>query len=139
MATIQKSLRIPHEIAKAIEEMAEASSQAFSTVASELLAEGLKIRRCPGILFTDGPSGRRARIAGTGLDVWELIATHHSLGGDLDRLRQAYHWLSDPQLRAARGYYAAYPDEIERQIARNDVWTKERLVERYPSLATHRP
>jgi uncharacterized protein (DUF433 family) len=135
MATVQKSLRIRQEIAKAVEEAAEVAGKDFSALANELLAEAIKMRRCPGILFADGPSGRRARIAGTGLDVWEVIATYLSLDRNLDRLRQAYHWLSEPQLRAAVGYFTAYPEEIEQQIARNEAWTKERLGERYPSLA----
>ena len=138
MATVQKSLRIPDNIARAISETAEASGRDFSTVANELIAEAVKMRRCPGILFADGPSGRRARIAGTGLDVWEVVATHKSLERDVERLTRAYHWLSEPQLRAALGYYAAYSEEIDRQVARNDVWTKERLAERYPSLAAER-
>lgn len=139
MGTVQKSLRIPDEIAKAIEEAAEASGRDFSAVANELLAEAVKMRRCPGIIFTHGPSSRRARIAGTGLDVWEVIATYKSLDRNLERLRYAYHWLSEPQLRAALGYYATYPEEIERQIARNEAWTKEGLAERYPSLAADWP
>ncbi|MBI3302175.1 MAG: DUF433 domain-containing protein [Deltaproteobacteria bacterium] len=139
MATLQKSLRIPEEIAKAIQEAADASSRDFSALANELLAEAVKLRRCPGILFADGPSGRRACIAGTGLDVWEVIATYKSLDRDLTRLRRAYHWLTEPQLRAALGYYTAYPDEIERQIARNEAWTKERLAQQHPTLSPGRP
>lgn len=138
MSTVQKSLRIPDEIAKAIEEAAETSGRDFSTVANELIAEAVKMRRCPGILFADGPSGRRARISGTGLDVWEVIATYQGVERDVERLHRAYHWLSEPQLRAALGYYAAYPEEIDRQVARNAVWTKDRLAERYPSLAAER-
>lgn len=138
MPTVQKSLRIPDEIAKAIEEAAETSGRDFSTVANELIAEAVKMRRCPGILLADGPSGRRARIAGTGIDVWEVIATYKGIERDVERLHRAYHWLSEPQLRAALGYYAAYPEEIDRQVARNEAWTKDRLAERYPSLAAER-
>jgi uncharacterized protein (DUF433 family) len=104
----------------------------------ELLAEAIKMRRCPGIVFADGPAGRRARIAGTGLDVWEVIATYQSVGREIARVRQAYHWLSDPQLRAALGYYAAYPDEIDRRIALNERWTEERLLAQHPSLVVRR-
>lgn len=135
MNTVQKSLRVPHEIAKAIEEMAEIAGQDFSAVAVELLAEGSKMRRCPGVLFADGPSGRRARIAGTGLDVWEIIATYQALDRDPARLRQAYPWLSEAQLRAALGYYTAYPEEIDRRIAWNERWTPERFRAQHPSLA----
>ena len=137
MKTVQKSLRLPKEIAKAIEELTEVSGQDFSAVAIELLTEAIKMRRCPGIVFADGPTGRRARIAGTGLDVWEVIATYQSVDREIPRLRQAYHWLSDPQLRAALGYYAAYPQEIERRIALNERWTKERLLAQHPSLIVY--
>ena len=139
MAKIQKSLRIPTEIAKAIEELSEASGQEFSTMTVELLTEATKMRRCPGIVFVDGPSGRRARLAATGLDVWEVIATDRSVDGDPARLRQAYHWLSETQLRAALGYYSAYRDEIDRRIALDARWSHERLQAQHPSLAVTRP
>ncbi len=138
MRSVQKSLRIPHDIANTIKDMADAVDRDFSTVVNELLTEAVKIRRCPGILFADGPSGRRAILAGTGLNVWEVIATYKSLDRDVAHLRDAYHWLSEAQLRAALGYYAAYPDEIERQIARNDAWTKEGLARKHPSLIPDR-
>ncbi len=138
MKTVRKSLRLPKEIAKAIEELAEVSAQDFSAAAIELLTEALKMRRCPGIVFADGPTGRRARIAGTGLDVWEVIATYRSVGRKVARLRQSYPWLSEPQLRAALSYYAAYPKEIERRIALNERWTEERLRAQHPSLVVYR-
>jgi uncharacterized protein (DUF433 family) len=134
MTTVQKSLRIPNEVARVIEDLAEASGRDFSSMANELIAEAVKMRRCPGIIFADGPSGRRARVAGTGLDVWEVIATYKSVDRDPERLRQAYHWLSDGHLRAALGYYAAYPEGIERQIARNEAWSPDELAGRHPSL-----
>jgi uncharacterized protein (DUF433 family) len=138
MTAIQKSLRIPGEVTREIEHLAEASGRDFSSVANELLAESVKMRRCPGVTFADGPSGRRARIAGTGLDVWEIIAAYQSLDREFERLRQAYHWLSDSHLRAALGYYAAYPEEIDRQIARNEAWTPDHLAKLHPSLVTER-
>ena len=134
MGSIQKSLRIPDEVAKVIQEKAESSGRDFFAVANELLTEAVKLSRCPGIIFADGPSGRRARIAGTGLDVQEVIATYKSLDHDDARLRAAYHWLSEPQLRSALAYFRLYPDEIERQILRNEAWTKEELTDRHPSL-----
>ena len=134
MGTAQKSLRIPNEVVKVIEDLAEISNQDFTTVAVELLTEATKMRRCPGIVFADGPSGRRARVAGTGLDVWEVVATYRSLERDSTRLHQAYPWLSEAQLRAALGYYAAYPDEIDRRITLNERWTEEHLRAQHPSL-----
>src|SRR5215471_21043321 len=88
MGTVTKSLRIPKETLEEIERAAHGRD--FSATANELLSEALKMRRCPGILFADGATGRRARIAGTGLDVWEVIATYRSLGNKLKRLGAAY-------------------------------------------------
>ena len=135
---MQKSLRIPDDIVRAIEDLAEISGQDFSAVANELLAEATKMRRCPGIIFADGPTGRRARVASTGLEVWEVIATYQSVERDGVRLQQAYSRLSEGQLRAALGYYAAYPEEIDRHRAANERWTKERLFAQHPSLAVNR-
>ncbi len=139
MGSVQKSLRIPEEIATAIGEAAEAAGRDFSAVANEFLAESVKMRRCPGIVFGDGPTGRRARVAGTGLDVWEIIATFQSLDRDRGRLQSAYHWLSEPQLRAALGYFAAYPGEIEQQITRNAAWTRDRVAHQHPTLVSGDP
>jgi hypothetical protein len=36
----------------------------------------------PLIRFADGPAGRRARLLGTGKDVWEVIAVVRDNGGD---------------------------------------------------------
>jgi uncharacterized protein (DUF433 family) len=46
------------------------------------------MRTVPGILFADGPTGRRAVVAGTRLDVWEVIAAWQEGGQDLEDLRQ---------------------------------------------------
>ena len=135
MATIQKSLRMPKEMAKPIEEMAKASGRDFSSMVNELVGEAVKMRRFPGIIFVDGPSGRRAHLAGTGLEIWEIIATYNSLNHDDARLTKAYHWLQSTLIRSALGYYTAYPKEIDEQISFNEQWTKEHLATQYPSLA----
>ena len=80
----------------------------------------------------------RARIAGAGIEVWEVIANYKGLGDDLQRLNSAYHWLSRLQLRAALAYYSTYPTEIDNLIAQNENWTKESVQKRYPFLAGNR-
>ena len=136
MAVIQKSLRIPAEILKGIEQIAEDAQKYFSSVANELLEQAVKVHRCPGIIFTEGVRGRRARVAGTGIEVWEIIATYHGVGNDPGRRRRAYHWMTDQHLKSTLGYYRAYPDEIDRLIAGNASWTTERIHKRHPFLPT---
>ena len=132
--TVQKSLRIPREIFDDIEKIASESGREFSAIAKDLLAEAVKMRRCPGIVFVNGVRGRKAKIAGTGLDVWEIIATYISVNNKFPRLRKAYHWLSDQQLQAAIGYYTAYRDEIDRLIEQNESWSSKTVVDHYPFL-----
>jgi uncharacterized protein (DUF433 family) len=132
---VQKSLRIPVETARDIEALGAESGAEFSAIANQLLEEAVRMRRCPGIVFTAGPSGRRATVAGTGIDAWEIAATHKSLGGDEARLRAAYHWLTDAQLRSALTYRRLYPEEIDARITRERALTADALATRHPSLA----
>ncbi len=134
MAGVQKSLRLPAETMKEIEQMAKEKGQDFSNVTKDLLQEAIKMRRCPGIIFAEGTSGRRARVAGTGIEVWEVIAAYKSVKEDFKRLKKAYHWLSEEQLKAALGYYSIYAKEIDRLIEQNEQWNEERLRERYPLM-----
>lgn len=74
-----------------------------------------------GIVFRDGPTGRRAALAG-GPDVWELIATLKSgkaRGEEAITATAELLNLTDSQLRTAVRYYGAFPAEIDRRIALN--------------------
>ena len=134
MRAIQKSLRIPYETMTEIEKIIQESGRDFSTIANNLLSEAIKMRRCPGIIFADGVTGRRARVAGTGLEVWEIIATFQSVDHNFQRLKASYHWLKEQQLKAAIGYYISYREEIDLQIDRNKSWNKKTLIANYPYL-----
>jgi hypothetical protein len=73
----------------------------------------------PGIVFRDGPAGRRAALA-AGPDVWEVIKAVKSLGGGDEGTARAAEWLSlsPGQIRSAVQYYADYRDEIDEWIRR---------------------
>ena len=135
MGAVQKSLRIPRGTFEEIERIARETGRDFSSIAKDLLVEAIKMRRCPGIVFADGVSGRRARIAGTGLEVWEVISTYRSVNQDFSRLRKAYHWLTEQQLRAVVGYYTAYREEIDALIKLNESWSRESVTKRFPFLS----
>lgn len=134
MPTVQKSIRIQERTFKEIEQIVRESGKEFSAVVNELLDESVRIQRCPGIVFSEGAAGRRARIAGTGIEVWEVIATYKSVDQDIYRLRQAYHWLSEQQIGSAIGYYRAYPEEIDLLVKQNEEMTGEHVYEKYPFL-----
>lgn len=135
MKSIQKSMRMPEKTVEGIQEIARQWGKEFSAVAKELLDEGIKMYRCPGIVFSEGTGGRRARIAGAGIEIWEIIAIYKNTGENFERLRNAFDWLSEMQIRAALGYYRAYPEEIDQLMAQNESWTPESIYQRFPFLA----
>jgi hypothetical protein len=113
----------------------------LSSAANMLVDEGLRMMEHPSVIFTTGPTGRRARLA-TGPDVWEIVRAVKSA-------RSAEPGLDEHELlalvtentgvpvrliRVALGYWAAYPDEVDAEIAAADVaedkaeqaWRRER-------------
>lgn len=79
----------------------------------------MRLDRHPGIVFRDGPAGRRAVVVG-GPDVWEVITAAQGAPERGDRLVEA---LADrvgvpgEKVRIAVRYYAEYPREVDRFIA----------------------
>src|SRR5947209_12127258 len=105
------SIRIPEKVHAEIAETARRARRDFSSVANEMLEEAIRMRRIPGVIFIDGGLERQVVVAGTGLEVWEIIRTFHEVDEDWNRLRTVYDCLNEQQLRAALDYYAAYPEE----------------------------
>jgi uncharacterized protein (DUF433 family) len=131
MAGLPRGLRVPPELQRDIQREMERRGTSWSATLVELLEEAIRMRRAPGVIFVDGPAGKRAALAGTGLDVWEVVAMWREVGEDFQRLRAAYDWIPEPQLRATLGYYELYPEEIDRRMALED-WTPERLQRELP-------
>ena len=89
------------------------------TLAQRYVEEGLRMDEHPLIRFADGPAGRRARLVGTGKDVWEVIAIVRDNGGDA---AQTARYLEIPLgfVQAAITYYGAYTGEIDQWIEANE-------------------
>jgi hypothetical protein len=91
-------------------------------LAQRLVDEGLRMADHPGIVFKDGPSGRRAALA-FGPDVWEAVKVLRELDerGE-SAVNAAAELLALPpaKVRVAMHYYAAYPEEIDEEIDEAD-------------------
>jgi hypothetical protein len=89
------------------------------TLAQRYVDEGLRMDEHPLVRFADGPAGRRARLVGTGKDIWEVIATVRDNDGDV---AESARYLEVPLglVQAAVGYYGAYPEEIDAWIELNE-------------------
>lgn len=100
-----------------------------SGLAQRLVDEGLRSQEFPGIVFRDGPTGRRAGVI-AGPDVWEITAAlrDSELRGDV-AIEMIAAELSLPvsRVRAALAYYGAHPDEIDDEAADNERVAAEAL------------
>jgi hypothetical protein len=108
-------------VAERLRSEASAHGRSQSSLAEELIDEGLRLRRHPMLSFRDGPTGRRAALVG-GPDVWELV--DGLVGGDVAperRIQRAVELfgLRREQVEAALAYYAEFTGEIEAQVAAN--------------------
>jgi len=88
------------------------------TLAQRYVEEGLRMDEHPLIRFADGPAGRRARLLGTGKDVWEVIAVVRDNDGDIAETAR-YLELPLGLVHAAVAYYGAFPTEIDEWIDLN--------------------
>jgi len=122
MATPTKTIRLRPRLRAEIERIARRTRRSFSEVAQALLEEAIRTRECPGIDFADEPAGRVAKVAGTGLGVWEVIRHYKAARGNEKKLRKWLPHLSTAQLQAATVYHAKFPQEIDAEIA-DDIAT----------------
>jgi hypothetical protein len=89
-----------------------------SALAQRLIDEGLRMADHPGIIFKDGPSGRRAALA-YGPDVWEIIKFLREIDergpAALDAAAESF--AVDPgRIATSVSYYGDYADEVDAEI-----------------------
>ncbi len=104
-----------------LDRRSEAIGANKSRLAERYVDEGTRMDEHPGVVFRDGPTGRRAALAG-GPDIWELMA---SLRQGKSRGEKAVSdtakllGLTELQVRTGVRYYSDYPEEIDERIRRN--------------------
>jgi hypothetical protein len=112
-----------------------------SALTGRFVDEALRMEEHPGVLFREGPSGRRAVLVG-GPDVWEVVRVVKSAREaepDLEaeavvQLAGETMGLPTRKIRVALDYWAAYPSEIDQQIhdadeadrVAEELWRRER-------------
>ena len=100
---------------------AQRRGEAKSRTAERLIDEGLRMEDHPGIVFKDGPTGRRAALV-MGPDVWEVVKTLKETGPAQEQaIAGAMFWgnLSRAQVEVAIRYYGDFPEEVDARIAFN--------------------
>ena len=112
------SLRLSARTSEKVRRIASLEHRSFADTVRVLTEEAIKMREFPEVIFTSGPTGRRASFR-QGPDVWEILEPYVVGGHDWEVLRASYPEITEPVLRAAVRYYQSYPDEIDARIEVN--------------------
>jgi hypothetical protein len=132
------SFRLPDELLARLEEEASSKGTSVSSLVSSVLDEGLKTRRFPGVVYRDGPTGRRAGLLG-GPDVWEVVRVLKAASGGAEaRVRTVSEERGLPvaQVRLAIDFYGEHAEEVDARIAQDEQAAERvrRVVERRERL-----
>ncbi len=129
------SYRMDPRVKARLETQAAAEGITERSLLERLVVEGMDTLQHPGIVYRDGPTGRRAALA-VGPDVWEVIsALRYTEGSDEDRVAALAEQfgLHARHIRIAIDFAAAHREDIDAQVAANDT-----AAERARQLAEQR-
>lgn len=113
-----QAIRIESKTLGALRERSVQSGEPLVRLAQRYIDEGMQRDRHPGIVFRDGPAGRRAVVIG-GPDVWEVIVAARGAPERGDLLVDAMAGrmgVASERIRTAVRYYAEYPEDVDRFI-----------------------
>jgi uncharacterized protein (DUF433 family) len=130
-----RSFRFADSLLSALEGRARDLGESASALAERYLDEGLRRDAHPLVVFRDGAAGRRPTLAGTRVDVAQIIDTLQAADKDVEDTA-AYFDLPVGYVRAAVRYYADYRDEVDAWRERlqaiaereREAWEREQAV-----------
>jgi hypothetical protein len=118
--TSSLSIRLPGTMTEKLRVMAALEHRSLAEMLRLLAEEAIKLREFPDVVFTDGPTGRRATFI-HGPDVWEVLEPYVLANRDWQALKESYPELDEALLRTAVRYYELYPEEIDARISLNQA------------------
>jgi hypothetical protein len=122
MTSRATSYRLDPVVKARLERQAGAEGITERALLERLVSEGLDTLHHPGIVYRDGPTGRRAALA-VGPDVWEVVsALRHTKGNAEDRVAALAEQfgLHARHIRTAIDFAAAHQNEIDAEVKAND-------------------
>lgn len=131
-------IRIEAGTLDALRERSVQTGEPIVRLAQRYIDEGMRLDRHPGIVFRDGPAGRRPVLVG-GPDVWEVIVAARSAPERGEELIEALAnrvGITPDKIRIAVHYYAEYPEEIDGWITtvEEEAERLEQVLEREQRL-----
>ncbi len=121
--TTPLSIRFTPALLARLRQRANATPGASAAgLAQRLIDEGLRMADHPGVIFKDGPSGRRAALA-FGPDVWEIIKFLREVDergpGAIEAAAEVFA-VDTSRISTAISYYGDFVGEIDTEITEAD-------------------
>jgi hypothetical protein len=121
--TTPLSIRFAPSLLARLRQRANATPGASAAgLAQRLIDEGLRMADHPGVIFKDGPSGRRAALA-YGPDIWEVIKFLREVDergpGAIDAAAEVFA-VDTSRISTAISYYGDFSDEIDAEVTQAD-------------------
>jgi hypothetical protein len=121
--TTPLSIRFTPSLLARLRQRANATPGAsVAGLAQRLIDEGLRMADHPGVIFKDGPSGRRAALA-FGPDVWEIIKFLREVDergpGAIEAAAEVFA-VDTSRISTAISYYGDFAGEIDTEITAAD-------------------
>lgn len=124
------SIRLRSDFEELLEREAERAGIPKSQMLERLAEEALQMRRFPGLIFRGPEHRRRVAIAGTGLDVWEVVVLLRAEGREAVL---AAHPVTERQIDLAHAYHREHPADVDRFLEEN-ARPPEHWQRLYPGL-----
>jgi hypothetical protein len=126
--TVPVSIRFSAPLLNRLRNRAQAMTGAsVAGLAQRLIDEGLRMGDHPGVIFKDGPTGRRAALA-YGPDVWEVVKFIREVDerghAALDAAAEVFA-IDASRVSAAVSYYGDYQEEIDAEIDEADAMSAQ--------------
>lgn len=130
-------MRIDPESLRALEREARRTGSPLTSLAAELLEDGLVMRVYPGIYLRQSSRGRRPALMGHRIDVQHVVETLAAEGGDLQRAAEHF-GVAVGLIRSAMEYYTDHRAAVDAAIAsdREFALEAERRWRASPGSAT---
>lgn len=112
------SIRLGDDLHSRLRAFAQRKAEPLSTVAQRAIREWLIAQDHSGLVFRDGPAGRRAGLV-RGPDIWEVVAVLRDQAGSPDErisAAAAHMGLHRGDVELAATYWATHRDEVDAQV-----------------------
>jgi uncharacterized protein (DUF433 family) len=133
--TRPRSFRFPNTLLVSLQRRAQERGESANALAERYVEEGLRRDEHPLIVVREGAVGRRPALAGTRLDVAQVIDTLRESDNSVGATAE-YLGIPEQHVRAAVRYYAEFREEIDewrervREVAEREeeAWRREQAI-----------